>query len=78
MAKPETPEGLEPHQKSYKQEAWMNYTLQELGEWIHLLVKRSKHRSDPEKRKKDLYDAKNYWLMIGKILEAETLELKVE
>jgi hypothetical protein len=75
MTKPETPETLQPHQKSYKQEAWMNYTLQELGDWIHLLVKRSKHRSDPDKKAKDLYDARNYWLMMGAMLEHENVEV---
>jgi hypothetical protein len=34
--------------------------MQELGEWVHLLCKRAEHRSNPKKRKKDLYDARNY------------------
>ena len=40
--------------------AEQDYTLQELGYWVHLLATRSQHRSNPEKRAKDLYDAQNY------------------
>lgn len=77
MADLTNPDSLQPHEKSYKTQAWANYTISELGDWIHLLVKRNRHRSDPEKRKKDLYDARNYWLMIGKMLDAEEAESQV-
>lgn len=69
-------DALKPHEPNYKPAAWQNYTLQELGEWVHLLVKRSRHRSDAKKREKDLYDARNYYLMMGKMLEAEEATLQ--
>ncbi len=28
--------------------------------WVHLFVKRSYHRTNPDKSKNDLYDAQNY------------------
>lgn len=52
------------HQKDYKPEAWEAYSFAELGEWVHLLSKRAEHRENPEKRKKDLYDARNYLAMM--------------
>lgn len=59
---------LEEHEKDYFPEAWEEYSIQELGEWIHLLVTRSTHRKAVEKVKKDLHDAKNYFEMIEKKL----------
>lgn len=59
---------IEKHQKDYKPEAWKQYTLGELGMWVHLLTKRAGHRSNQEKREKDLYDASNYlWMLQQKI-----------
>jgi len=49
-----------PHQVDYKDGTWQDYTLYELGYWVHLLAVRSQHRSNPKKRVKDLYDAQNY------------------
>ena len=60
---------IEKHQKDYKTEAWKNYTIAELGWWVHLLTKRSEHRSNQEKREKDLYDASNYLWMLQQKLE---------
>jgi hypothetical protein len=60
---------IKDHEKDYKPEAWKNYTIAELGWWIHLLAKRSKHRNNQEKRKKDLYDASNYFWMLQQKLE---------
>lgn len=51
---------LEAHQQDYKPNAWDDYSFQELGQWVHLLTKRSEHRDNLEKRNKDLYDAQNY------------------
>ncbi len=56
---------LEENQPNYKKEAWKNYTDEELRWWIKLLRKRAGHRSDPEKRTKDLKDASNYELMLS-------------
>jgi len=63
------PESLDAHDKDYKPKAWQAYTLQELGNFVHLLAKRANHRSDLEKRKKDLLDARNYWRMMGSWLD---------
>lgn len=59
-----TPETIKAHASDYKDQAWRQYSIQELGNFVHLLVKRSSHRAEPEKRKKDLYDARNYLAMI--------------
>jgi hypothetical protein len=58
------PESIESHQGDYKNKAWQNYTLQELGMWVHLFVKRAAHRTNAEKKTKDLYDAQNYLNMM--------------
>lgn len=55
-----TPESIKPHAADYVDNAWEQYTFSELGDWIHLLVTRAGHRSDPLKHQKDLYDAQNY------------------
>lgn len=41
-------------------EQWKQYTLAELGQWVHLLVMRSHHRSDMDERIKDITNAQNY------------------
>ncbi len=64
-----TPEGIKQHEASYKPNAWEEYTIQELGTWVHLLAKRSRHRASDKKRK-DLADARNYLAMIGSHLDA--------
>lgn len=56
--------GIAKHQADYKPEIWMSYTIEELGSWVHLFSKRSKHRTNTVKARKDLYDAKNYLWMI--------------
>lgn len=65
----ETPGYLQSHEKDYRAGAYKAYTLFELGAWVHLLATRADHRSDPEKRAKDLYDARNYWRMMGEALD---------
>lgn len=58
------------HQKDYKEGAWKNYTLGELGMWYDLLTKRAGHRTNQEKKEKDLYDAGNYlWMLKEKLKE---------
>lgn len=66
---PKTPTEIVPHEPKYKPDAWKVYSLQELGNFVHLLAKRSGHRAEPEKRKKDLDDARNYWRMMGAHLD---------
>lgn len=58
------------HQGDYKAQAWEAYTLAELGWWVHLFAKRAEHRDNPEKRAKDLYDARNYLAMMAAKLDA--------
>jgi len=60
---------LEKHQTDYKPKAYENYSVKELGDFVHLLSKRATHRSNKDKATKDIYDAKNYLTMI-------TLKLK--
>ena len=63
-----TPESIKPHADDYRNKSWTEYTLHELGCWVHVLAKRSQHRDNPEKKAKDLYDARNYWTMMGAML----------
>ena|SRR5690242_398012 len=65
-----TPDAIKPHAPDYKDHSWELYTMQELGEWVHLLAKRAEHRDNPEKRAKDLYDAQNYLTMMQAKLDA--------
>lgn len=59
-----TPESIKPHADDYFTDTWKKYTLEELGQWVSLLAKRSHHRLNKEKRTKDLYDAQNYLNMM--------------
>jgi hypothetical protein len=63
-------EALADNQDNYKPLAWQQYTIDELGHWVHLFVKRAGHRSCPDKRAKDLKDARAYWLMMGEIMDS--------
>ena len=54
------PTALADHQADYHPKAWEQYTLAELGQWVHLFAKRAAHRANVEKAEKDLYDAQNY------------------
>jgi hypothetical protein len=69
-----TPSSLAPHQDDYKPRSWDEYGMDELGNWVHLLSKRATHRTNPAKRKKDLYDARNYLNMMDAKLKALELE----
>jgi hypothetical protein len=62
-------DNLKKHQKDYKSGAWKSYSIFELGMFVHLLTKRSTHRSNEEKREKDLYDAQNYLSMMQEKLD---------
>lgn len=59
-----TPESIIEHEPKYHSNSWKQYTVAELGQWVHLLVKRAYHRSDMQKRAKDLNDAQNYLNMM--------------
>ena len=64
------PKGIQSHAADYKPQAWEQYTLAELGWWVHLFATRAGHRDNPEKRAKDLYDARNYLAMMAAKLDA--------
>jgi hypothetical protein len=64
-----TPKEIESHEPDYKPGAWQQYTLAELGQWVHLLATRAGHRDNAAKRAKDLADARNYWRMMGAFLD---------
>lgn len=57
-------EALAKNEANYNPEAWKNYSLAELCGWVENLTKRSTHRSNEEKKSKDLTDAQNYLDMI--------------
>lgn len=59
-----TPKEILPHSTDYKDSSWRNYSIPELADFVHLLVKRANHRASKEKALKDIYDARNYLAMI--------------
>ena len=70
----ELDEMLGEHQSKFKVKSWKNYTDEELRWWITLLRKRAEHRSDKDKRDKDLKDASNYTLMLNESLKYNTTD----
>ena len=60
----QTPEEIKEHSPRFYDNAWENYSLQELGSWVHLFVKRAYHRREKDKIRKDLTDAENYLQMM--------------
>lgn len=67
---PTTPSTIKAHAHDYEDRAWEAYSFDELGHFVHLLAKRSTHRTNAEKRTKDLYDARNYLKMMEAKLDA--------
>jgi hypothetical protein len=59
-----TPNEIQNHAVDYNDRAWEQYSFEELGCFVHLLAKRAGHRFNPDKKKKDLYDARNYLSMM--------------
>jgi len=74
-----TPTSIKPHSLDYKLDSWLNYSIEELGHWVALLVKRAGHRTNPDKAAKDLKDACNYLSMMRAKIRGEQalLGLKV-
>lgn len=66
----QTPNSAVVHESKFKPQAWEAYSLQELGQWVHLFAKRSEHRVDANKKAKDLEDAQNYLDMMQARLDA--------
>ena len=65
----ETPQSILRDEPNYQPNAWQDYTLAELGQWVHLLAKRSQMRSNAEKAAKDLSDAQSYLDMMQSHLD---------
>ena len=60
---------IEAYDNDYTPDAWKNYTMAELGQWVHLLYVKAGHRTNGTKRQKDIQDAKNYLEMMRRKLE---------
>jgi hypothetical protein len=60
---------LDEHMKDYRKDIWKEYTVEELMWWVLNLTRRSTHRKNIAKAKKDLYDAKNYLWMLEHAIE---------
>jgi len=59
---------LEKHKPDYKPKAYEAYTITQLGGIVEFFAQRASHRTNEEKKRKDLYDAKNYlWMMEQKL-----------
>lgn len=74
---------LEPFKDSnldYKVNSWLKYSIEELGQWVALLVKRADHRTNPDKAAEDLRDAYEYLAMLRAHIGAKQslLGVKVE
>lgn len=68
----EEPIEIKEYTNDYKDRAWEEYSIEELGNMIHLLAKKATHRSKDYKRKSDLKEARNYLAMIDtKLKELE-------
>lgn len=70
--------GIAEHQADYKPEIWRQYSICELGNWVHNFNKRATHRVNEEKTRKDLYDAKNYLWMIEENLRSTARDLDID
>ena len=70
MSVPDTPESIKCHSTDYSSRSWCEYTPQELGQWVHLLLLRARHRVSPVKAEKDIYDAQNYLNMLQAHVDA--------
>lgn len=70
----------ESHSLDYKVNSWLDYSIEELGQWIALLIKRSGHRTNPDDAANDLNDAYIYFNMIRAKIQAQQslLGVKVE
>lgn len=59
-----TPEQIKSHSEDYQDDSWKLYTEKELLHWVQNLSKRATQRTNVEKAKKDIYDARNYMAML--------------
>jgi hypothetical protein len=72
-----TPEEIKSHANDYKDRAWEDYSIEELGQWVHLLITRSYHRKDVKKALKDIEDAENYWHMMKSHIDSARTNVSV-
>ena len=54
------PTSIRENESEFVSGSWRKYSITELGNWVHLLVKRATHRMDAKKARKDLKDAQSY------------------
>ncbi len=66
---------IKDHDKDYKPEAFREYSISELGNWVALLTMRAGMRSNKEKAAKDLNDAQNYLEMIQDVVSRERFRI---
>jgi len=57
------PKEIDQYQGDYRDGAWAEYSPEEYKWWVRLLTQRATHRTNQEKKLKDLIDARNYLLM---------------
>lgn len=69
------PHSCKEYRDKYSHNAWKTYTIQELGDWVHLFLKRATHRKDKTKARKDVMDAQNYLNMMQSELDAVRKEV---
>ena len=69
------PQEIFSHRAEFEEQSWREYTLEQLGQWVSLLVMRSTHRTQPAKKAKDLYDANNYALMMLAHIDAHAADM---
>lgn len=70
-----TPETIKTHEPYYQPDAWKQYSVRELGDWVHLLLRRADMRVPGPKRDKDIADAQNYLDMIQSHVDAAKVKV---
>lgn len=71
----QTPAEISAHEPKYTKDAWMQYTVPQLGHAVDFFISRSYHRALKNQAKKDVVDAKNYARMIMAHVERREKEL---
>lgn len=65
----DTPEQIKQHSDKYKNGSWEDYTPEQLAHWVINMGIRATHRSNREKARKDIEDARTYLSMLEAWLE---------
>jgi len=66
------------HESDYKPDAWKEFDSTDLETWVCLLIKRAGLRANPEKAKKDLQDAKNYFQFYKQAIAEDVGDMETE